>query len=52
MVYKEPDKQELTPLVANQHWTSCMSSAVVSLPTGKQIVPEHCSPLKDTQTKR
>lgn len=40
----------LTPLVANQHWTRCVSGAVVSLPAGKQIVPEHCSTLEHTQT--
>lgn len=44
------DKEELTPLVADQHWTGCMSGAVVSLPAGKQIVPEHCSALEYTQT--
>lgn len=45
-----PDKDELTPLVADQHWTRCMSGAVVSLPAGKQVVPEHCRALKYTQT--
>ena len=39
---------ELTPLVADQHRTSCMSGAVVSLAAGKQIVPEHCRALKHT----
>lgn len=44
-------KEELTPLVAHQHWTGCMSGAVVSLSAGKQIVPEDCSALECTQTR-
>lgn len=39
-------KLELTPLVAHQHRTCCVSSAVVSFPIGKQVVPEHCSALR------
>lgn len=46
--YMETDKEELTPLVAHQHRASCMSGAVVSLPAGKEIVPEHCRTLKYT----
>lgn len=38
----------LTPLVAHQHWTCCVSGAVVSFPAGKQVVPEHCWALEDT----
>lgn len=49
-VTREAGKDELTPLVADQHWTCCMPGAVVSLPAGKQVVPEHCSALKYTQT--
>lgn len=40
------EEAELTPLVAHQHWTSCMSRAVVSLATGKQVVPKYCSVLE------
>lgn len=44
------DKEALTPLVADQHWTSCVSGAVVSLPAGKQVVPEHSGALEHTHT--
>jgi len=47
---RERDKEELTPLVADQHWTRSMPGAVVSLPAGKQIVPEHRAALERTQT--
>lgn len=43
-------KRELTPLVADQHWTRCVAGTVVSLPIGKQVVPEHCRALQCTQT--
>lgn len=38
----------LTPLVAHQHRTRCVSGAVVSFPAGEQVVPEHCWTLEDT----